>query len=298
MTETTPRPRPGPVGADSPGVQVGAAAPASSRVSGSSMPSAGSSSASPDSQGTAGDRVRFVLRGLGQTLITLGVVVVLFIVYEVWISNWFSERENKQLVQRLEQQWALPGGGPNTIPVGDALGILYIPRLGQDYAWAIVQGDEVPNQDQLAKGPAHYGRTAMPGRRGNFAVAGHRVGKGEPFLNLDDLVPGDPVIVETRQGWFVYRVKGMQHGLEQPDADGIPGREIVAPSDGDVLLPVPDHPGVPAKDRYMTMTTCNPKFTAENRLIVYSTLDFTAPFVDGGKTMPAKVRALYEKASG
>jgi sortase A len=288
MTETTPRPRPGPVGAGP--------SPAPTPVAASGTGSS-ASAATHGSPGTAGDRVRLVLRGLGQTLITLGVVVVLFIVYEVWISNWFSERENKQLVQRLEQQWALPGGGPNTIPVGDALGILYIPRLGQDYAWAIVQGDAVPNQDQLAKGPAHYGRTAFPGRRGNFAVAGHRVGKGEPFLNLDDLVPGDPVIVETRQGWFVYRVKGRQHGLTQPDADGIPGREIVAPSDGDVLLPVPDHPGVPAQDRYMTMTTCNPKFTAENRLIVYSTLDFTAPFVDGGKTMPAKVQALYEKVS-
>ncbi|MGN6605855.1 MAG: class E sortase [Jatrophihabitans sp.] len=256
---------------------------------------------------TFGDRVRFVLRGIGQTLITLGVVVVLFIVYEVWITNWFSERENKQLIQKLEQQWALPGGGPSTVPVGDAIGILYIPRLGQDFAWAIVQGDEVPNQDQLAKGPAHYGRTALPwdSADGNFAVAGHRVGKGEPFLNLDHLKPGDPVIVETRKGWFVYRVKGMQHGLTRPDdVDGLPGREIVDPSDGKVLLPYPDHPGAQPTQHYLTLTTCNPKFTAENRLIVYGTMDpsLFAPFSDpagkGDPAMPDRIRALYSEATG
>ena len=64
------------------------------------------------------------------------------------------------------------------------------------------------------------------------------------------------------------------NNLSAKDANGVPGREIVNPGDGDVLLPVPDHPGDdPAKARYMTMTTCHPKFTAEQRMIVHAVLD-------------------------
>jgi sortase A len=248
---------------------------------------------------TAGERVRFVLRGIGQTLITCGVIVLLFIVYEVWVTNWFSVRENHRLLQKLEKEWALPNSGPGTIKVGDAMGILYIPRLGSDYHWAIVQGDATPNQDQLAKGPAHYGDTAMPGQDGNFAVAGHRVGKGEPFLNLDHLKPNDAVIVATRNAWYVYRVKGTEHGLTKDDADGIPGREIVSPDDGNVLLPVPDHPEAQKNaagkwpESLMTMTTCQPNFTAAKRMIVYAVLALTIP--GNGDHMPAQVKALYSE---
>src|SRR3954471_4536759 len=104
--------------------------------------------------GRTSDRVRFLLRGLGQTLITLAVVVALFIVYEVWVTNWQSERENHQLRQRLEKKWlTLPDSGPLRVPVGDALGVLYIPHLGKDFAWAVVEGGRVPGQDALGKGP-------------------------------------------------------------------------------------------------------------------------------------------------
>ena len=265
---------------------------------------------------TFGDKVRFVLRGLGQTLITLGLVVLLFIVYEVWITNWFSIRENHRLIQRLEKQWALPNSGPGTIKVGDAMGILYIPRLGSDYHWAIVEGDQTPNQDQLAKGPAHYGGTAMPGQDGNFAVAGHRVGKGEPFLNLDHLKSGDTVIVATRNAWFVYRVLGVPAGKNPekvtqtlpvelgtgPSTVQLPGREIVGSDDSNPLYSVPDHPeavkGTDGKwpTHLMTMTTCHPKFTAENRMIVYATLDKTIP--GNGDHMPAYVKGLYSEVAG
>src|SRR3954469_20638289 len=167
---------------------------------------------------SAGDRVRFVLRGLGQTLITLGLVVLLFVVYEVWITNVFAAREQKKVTQALIKEWqqenrlALPGSEDPTVALGTGLGILYIPRLGRDYHFTIVQGSSVPNDAQLEKGPAHYKDTQLPGQIGNFAIAGHRVGKGEPFLNLDKLRSGDAVIVETRTAWFVYRVLGQPAG--------------------------------------------------------------------------------------
>jgi sortase A len=257
---------------------------------------------------TFGDKVRFVLRGIGQTLITCGVIVLLFVVYEVWVTNWFSERENHKLLKELQQEWALPDSGLNALKVGDAMGVLYIPRLGQDYKWAIVQGSEVPNQDQLAKGPAHYGKTALPGQDGNFAVAGHRVGKGEPFLNLDHLRSGDAVIVATRDAWYVYRVLGTptgqdpQHVTAKPWPNApitLPGREIVDPGDGNVLLPVPDHPEITRDadghwpDHLMTMTTCHPKFTAAQRMIVYAALQMTIR--GNGDVMPAQVKALYSE---
>ena len=253
---------------------------------------------------STGDKIRFVLRGIGQTLITLGVVVLLFVVYEVWITNIFAHHEQSKVADALKKEWAhgkdpllpLPGTKDPTIPVGSGIGVMYIPRLGQDFHFAIVEGSVVPTDGQLEKGPAHYRNTQLPGEIGNFAVAGHRVGKGEPFLNIDKLRAGDAVIVETKSTWYVYRVKGHPGGTDPQssrDADGLPGREIVEPSDGDVLLPYPDHPGKRATERLMTMTTCHPKFTASHRMIVYSVLQTKVANTD--LTMPASIKALYDE---
>jgi sortase A len=248
-----------------------------------------------------GDQVRFFLRGVGQTLITAGVVVLLFVVYEVYITNYFSHREQTKVHNALEHAWdngddplALPGGDQSGIPLGSGIANIYIPRLGRDFAFTVVQGTD---ESSLEKGPGHYVGTSLPGDTGNFAVAGHRVGKGEPFLNLDHLRPGDAVIIETKSSWYVYQVIGdvKTHNLSARDGNGVPGREIVSPSDGRVLLPIPDQPGhKPTNfDRYMTMTTCHPKFTANQRMIVHAQLlpKLTAPRV--GSKMPAAISNLY-----
>jgi sortase A len=254
---------------------------------------------------TVGDRVRLVLRGLGQTLITLGVVVLLFVVYEVYVTNWFAHREQAKVHTALKQEWAdgidpllkLPQGQIASLD-GHGIANLYIPRFGLDFAWTIVQGATVPSDADLEKGPAHYGGTALPGQIGNFAVAGHRVGKGEPFLNLDHLAPGDAIIIETKSQWYVYRVKGATNppDLSARGADGVPGREVVRPTDGDVLLPVPDHPGTQPTEALMTMTTCDPKFTAENRMIVYAALDPALTLPRTSDTKPPAIAALYQQA--
>jgi len=262
--------------------------------------------------------VRFVLRGVGQTLVTLGLVVLLFVVYEVWITNLWADRNNRRNIAALRHEYdtvlGLPGHANAGVPIGKGLGILYIPRLGRDYAEAIVQGNAVPDDSQLEQGTAHYGNTQLPGQKGNFAIAGHRVGKGEPFLNLDHLRSGDAVVVEyhspgTRYvSWFVYRVLGGPAGGDpQTDTPGtvhatggrsyrLHGRQIIEPSDGDVLYPVPNHPDVPAGqavDRVLTMTTCHPKFTASHRMIVFASL---AQTVHGtGSRMPAAISTLYDE---
>ena len=230
----------------------------------------------------SGDRIRFVLRGAGQTLITAGVVVLLFVVYELWVTNLFAHQKQVRVHNVLEQQWAqgddplvgrlnLPGSTQSTIPAGQGIANLYIPRLGSDYRFTIVQGVDSAS---LEEGPGHYPTTQLPGQVGNFAVAGHRVGKGEPFLNLDQLRAGDAVVVETKSAWFVYRVLGDVASGDPTvaGADGVRGRQIVAPSDVAVIDPVPGRPGVRPVEPLMTMTTCHPKFSANQRMIVHAEL--------------------------
>lgn len=268
---------------------------------------------------SAGDWVRFGLRGIGQTLITAGLVVLLFVVYEVWITNIFADRNNARHISELRTVFnndtvhdplLLPDGQYKKIPVGSNIGILYLPRLGRDYAEAIVQGDTVPNDSQLEQGTAHYGSTQLPGQKGNFAIAGHRVGKGEPFLNLDHLRSGDAVVVETKSYWYIYRVLGQPGGGDPehdtpyvyPGTEGrdqIPGREIVDPSDGNVLFPIPNDTSRTIDDatqKLMTMTTCHPKFTAEHRMILHAILDQRV--AAHGSTMPGSVQALYNEVDG
>jgi sortase A len=254
---------------------------------------------------SGGDKVRLVLRGTGQTLITAGLVILLFVVYEVWVTNIFAHYKQQKVENDLVQQWAsgkdplaaLPGNGQQTIPSGSGIANLYIPRLGSDYHFAIVEGTD---DSDLEKGPGHYTGTALPGQTGDFAVAGHRVGKGEPFLNLDHLQPGEAIVVETATSWYIYRVFGdtATNDLSasaatapagatvtaapptQALAAKVIGREIVSPSDGNVILPVPNDPDVTAANAsgyLMTLTTCHPKFTADKRMIVHAYLARTVP---------------------
>jgi sortase A len=204
------------------------------------------------------------------------------------VTNIFAHAEQVKVHNQLEKEWAegtdpldpgkltLPGSKQGVIATGTGIANLYIPRLGTDYHFTIVQGTD---DASLERGPGHYVHTALPGQVGNFAVAGHRVGKGEPFLNLDHLRPGDPIVVETKSEWYVYRVKGnVQTGdLNDKAADGVPGREIVSPSDVGVIDPVPDQPGATPTEKLMTLTTCHPKFTASQRMIIFSALVRVVP---------------------
>ncbi len=238
-----------------------------------------------------GDYVRAGVRGLGQTLVTLGVVVLLFVVYEVWVTNIFADAKQHDVKQSYAKavqagkdplkgadKLNLPAGTQVILPNGVGIANLYIPALGKDYAYTIVEGTD---EADLEKGPGHYTNpySAIPGQIGNFAVAGHRVGKGEPFLNLDKLKPGNSVVVETATNWFVYTVLGdvKTGNLDTPDSQGVVGREIVPPSDVQVVAPVPNKPGTTPTRALMTMTTCTPKYSATDRMIVHAVLARSVP---------------------
>ena len=119
--------------------------------------------------------------------------------------------------------------------------------------------------------------TQLPGQIGNFAVAGHRVGKGEPFLNLDQLRAGDAVVVETKV--HLVRLPGAgRPATGDPTVartrTGCPGGEIVTPDRRRRVIAAGAQPSGCATDRgaLMTMTTCHPKFTATQRMIVHAVL--------------------------
>ncbi|RCW47250.1 LPXTG-site transpeptidase (sortase) family protein [Halopolyspora algeriensis] len=250
---------------------------------------------------------------------TLGLVVLLFVFYELYVTSWFSARKQTEATERLHDRWK--DETPRRMPVkpedGRGFAQLYIPALGADYRYTVLQGTD---QETLAIGPAHYTGTALPGERGNFAVAGHRIGRGAPFGDLDQLRSCDALIVETASQWYVYRVLPMRHevadwasrggsssrGPAKPDAAGgadqraaetrckgvapiggpyaeVVGRRIVQPHQSEVILPVPGKQGaeVPPerRTRLITLTTCHPRFSAEKRLIVHGVLTKRYPKV-------------------
>ena len=137
---------------------------------------------------------------------------------------------------------------------GDAMGVLKIPSI--DVEKVIIQG---VGRDDLRKGPGHYPNTPLPGQAGNASIAGHRTTYGAPFGDIDQLVPGDLIQVETFQGVFDYEV------IPQTTEDGESiGHRIVAPTDTFVV----EHYG----DNRLTLTACHPKYSAQQRIIVQARL--------------------------
>lgn len=228
----------------------------------------------PEAEGEAPTRSprgpwRTAALGLGELLVTAGMVLLLFVVYEVYVTDFLTAQRQDQLSTELREEWAADPEaerGPITpLEIGDAFGVLRIPRLGEDYTRVVLEGTE---EEQLSQGPGHYVDSALPGEQGNLALAGHRVGKGSPFLDLDAMRPGDPVVVETRDSWFVYRVLG------DDDPSGIPGMHVVSPTAVEVVSPTPNAAvTAAASGAYLTLTTCHPRYSARQRLVVHARLD-------------------------
>jgi sortase (surface protein transpeptidase) len=245
---------------------------------------------------------RRITRTAGEVMITLGVVVMLFVVYEVYVTNIFSAQKQSQAADALQQEWDTVNGGRTThydLTEGHGIAVMYVPALGPDYRFTIVEGDA---QADLAIGPGHYPGSALPGDPGNFAVAGHRVGQGAPFNDLDLLASCDSIVVETQSDWFVYRVlpfadevsgwansaKARSSLCSGPDGEGgkvaplggeysqTVGQETVLPTESDVVAPVPHYPYTTLSQgqevSLLTMTTCTPKFSSSHRLIVHAVL--------------------------
>ncbi|HLJ08864.1 MAG TPA: class E sortase [Acidimicrobiia bacterium] len=221
---------------------------------------------------------RLVAR-LGEVIFAFGVLVLLFVAYQLWGTSITTQLHQDALRTQFQHELAVlraahtpttstqpaapsttpptatttstqPLRGvapvvPGTAPAeGQPIGTIAIPQIGADYV--VVQGTGTAD---LELGPGHYTNTPLPGQPGNAAIAGHRTTYLHPFYNLNELTPGDPIYVETTQGRFEYEVSSIQ---------------TVDPSDVDVLQPTT----VPT----LTLTTCNPRYSASQRLVVQATL--------------------------
>jgi sortase A len=224
--------------------------------------------------GRVGDRLRLAARTVGQLLITLGVVILLFVVYELWGTNFYTRAQQHKLEQAITNQW-LHAGLPDIsqlsvdqVPIGSGVAVLRIPRFGRGYHMVVVEGT---GYEDLKRGPGHYPGTALPGQVGNFAVAGHRTTYLAPFSNIDKLRSGDAIVLETKQMWFTYRVENAPTTTGYPH---VPFREIVDPSDVAVAYAVPDQTNPAAKPRLkmLTFTSCNPRYSAAQRIVVHAVL--------------------------
>lgn len=235
------------------------------------------------------ERVGKVVRGCGEVLITFGLVLLLFVFYEVYVTDWFSAHRQAEAGKRLRERWQHGPAQQPAVVDGDGFAELYVPALGHDFRYTVLEGTDTRT---LANGPGHYTGTALPGEQGNFAVAGHRIGRGAPFGDLDQLRSCDAVVTETATDWYIYRVLPMQGEAAgwNPAHDsrcegvapiggpyaGVAGRDIVRPDQGEVIYPVPGKPRelLPRSQqtRMITLTTCHPRFSAAQRLIVHGVL--------------------------
>jgi sortase A len=218
---------------------------------------------------------------LGELLITLGVVLMLLVVYQLWWTNVEASRAADEAVAQLQEEWSRPPlvtPSPSSEPTdqpdepdepekdegpreyvppefGSAFALMYIPRLG-DKVWGTPVLEGVGDAE-LARGLGHYPSAVLPGEVGNFAVAGHRATNGEPLRDIDRLTVGDEIYVETRNSWFVY-------SLERD--------RIVTPQSTWVIAPVPGDPGAKPREALITLTTCHPRWASYERWIWWGTL--------------------------
>jgi sortase A len=201
---------------------------------------------------------------IGRVVLVGGILILLFIPYLLWGTGLQTARSQSRLREEFaatQRKLGLstrphpiaPHRGPTPLevapplpdpPLGSAVGTIAIPKIG--LSMVLVEGTGTA---QLEAGPGHYPATPLPGEVGNVAIAGHRTTYLHPFYNLNELVPGDAIVIDTVQGFFLYQVLTNM---------------AVSPTDVAVALPTP----TPT----LTLTTCNPRYSAAQRLVVHAAL--------------------------
>ncbi|MFG2460652.1 class E sortase [Streptomyces sp. NPDC048523] len=222
--------------------------------------------------------MRVVVRTVSELCITVGALIVLFVVYVLFWTGVKADTVMDDQIDQLQNQWSQGSvrqpkvtAGPSASPAepapyrsGKPFAIMYIPRLGFTWNKPVLEGTEVAT---LKKGLGHYANTAQLGQQGNFSVAGHRRTYGDPFKDFPRLRRGDAVVLTDGTTWFTYRI------------DKGPYKTV--PTDIEVIDPVPRKSGYTRPGRYLTLTTCDPEWGHSHRLIVWAHLDSTQPVEDG-----------------
>ncbi|MFG2293253.1 class E sortase [Streptomyces sp. NPDC048603] len=244
------------------------------------MPRAGHAAARPRRH-----RLAALLGLLGELLITAGLVLGLFVVYSLWWTNVLADRNAQARADEVRARWRTaapapssspaPGAGPGALDTDGGIGFLHVPAMRNGEV--LVKRGTSP--EVLDDGVAGYYtepvKSALPwDASGNFSLAAHRDGHGAKFHNIHRLRKGDPIVFETRDTWYVYKVFAE---LRQTSKYNV-----------NVLTPVPEESGRDRPGRYITLTTCTPVYTSKYRYIVWGELVRTEK-VDGKRTPPAEL---------
>lgn len=243
-----------------------------------------------------------IIGGIGEVFITLGVVGLLFLVWELWWTGLDADRDRQEAtdeffssIESADEQGEGSGEGgdgsdagpePDRITdlaeTGDAMAMVYAPRLGGEWAAPVRSGVESESLDRAGLG--HYPTTQLPGEPGNFALAGHRQTYGSILWNQDQFVPGDQIYVHSPDGFYTYEVRETH---------------IVQPSQSDVLSPLPNEPGEdPGDASWLTLTTCHPPYTTLERMVTHAEMVDFQPLSDGPPEEISEQVGQHLSASG
>ena len=246
---------------------------------------------------TAGRRQVSVVGVLGELLLTAGVLILLFLGWQLWWNDAIMAGQQSTAASDLSAQWVEearaergeepapapeqygePLVGRESYPNGEPFAIMYVPRFGEDSQRRIAEGTGLDVLNSTYLGVGHYPGTQMPGQVGNFAIASHRSAYGGGMHEIDQLQLGDAIYIQTEDGWYTY---------------GFRDFEYVTPETVDVLAPVPRHPELQPTDRIVTLTSCNPLYSTAERIIAYGVLESWQPAAAGPPAEIADVVATW-----
>ena len=251
-----------------------------------------------------------VLNLLGEIFLTAGALILLFLGWQLWFNDLVVGASQSGASSALSEQWNTPTSpsavtgspsitatvtpiaAPLVLPSTDAPAVvrqpaanaafanLIVPRLGADFRRTISHGVGLDVLNNSSAGIGHYPDTQLPGAVGNFAVAAHRTTYGKSFHDINTFVPGDHIFVETEAGWYRYVYRNSVY---------------VYPTGVDVINPVPQVRNAAPGDRLITMTSCNPYFSAAERIIAYGVFDAWFPRAGGMPNELSELVALKDQ---
>ena len=172
---------------------------------------------------------------------------------------YIAEQNVSVAKAEIELKWSQAPAAEPELHKGFAL--VYIPRL-QDKAWGLPITSGV-DPDDLISGLGHYPDNALPGEKGNFALAGHRSTYNEPLANVDQLIQDDEVIIETGENWYVYKL--VLDEIVEPDALWVLDENPAG---------IANKTGIP---EMITITTCHPRWGSTHRWIWWGALAEVRP---------------------
>ncbi|BCM68032.1 MULTISPECIES: class E sortase [Streptomyces] len=223
-------------------------------------------------------RIALAVSVFGELLITAGVLLGLFVVYSLWWTNVIADRKADREADKVREHWAQQQeSGPGALDTQDGIGFLHVPAMG-DGEVLVEKGTDA---DVLNDGVAGYYtdpvKATLPttGKNGNFSVAAHRDGHGAKFHRIDKLEKGDPIVFETRDDWYVYKVYSILPETSKYNVK--------------VLSPIPRESGKKKPGHYITLTTCTPVYTSRYRYVVWGEL-VRVEKVDADRTPPKELR--------